>query len=188
MTSDAIRQCSCADGDQGCIMAAFLSITPPTKWSSCSLDDLNVGFTTRGTDLCLSNIPTTIVGDPVCGNGIREGNETCDCGSEQQCTDPCCNAATCQLASGAQCSAGACCTSMCQFVSYGTECRTASGDCDIAEYCSGDSSDCPADDHQRDGISCNNDAGFCVSGMCPTHDDQCQVAFGMYNIILANFQ
>ena len=161
-------------------MAAFLSPVPPTVWSSCSKADLEEGFNALGTARCLSNMPYNSMGDPVCGNGIREGDEVCDCGSEQECTDPCCNAATCQLASGAQCSAGACCTSTCQFVSYGTECREALGDCDIAEYCSGDSSDCPADDHQRDGISCNNDAGYCVSGMCPTHNAQCQRAFGTF--------
>ena len=160
-------------------MAAISGFPPPTRWSSCSEDDLNTGFSTRMTDRCLTDIPTTMVGDPECGNGIREGDEVCDCGSAQECTDPCCNAATCQLASGAQCSAGPCCTSMCQFVSYGTQCRASLGDCDIAEFCPGDSADCPDDEHQRDGISCNSDAGYCSSGMCPTHDAQCQLAFGM---------
>ena len=159
-------------------MAAISGFPPPTRWSSCSVDDLNSGFTTRNTGRCLSNVPTVTVGDPVCGNGIREENEVCDCGSAQECTDPCCNPATCQLASGAQCSAGECCSSTCQFVSYGTQCRAASGDCDIAEYCPGDSGDCPADDHQRDGISCSSNAGYCSGGMCPTHNAQCQVAFG----------
>ena len=135
-------------------------------------------------DRCLFNQPTRSVGDPVCGNGIREGDEVCDCGSEQECTDPCCNAATCQLASGAQCSAGACCTSTCQFVSYGTECRAASGECDIAEYCSGDSSDCPADETKLDGTSCSGNTGYCYSGMCPTHNAQCQRAFGMSSTII----
>ena len=176
--SETARQCTCADGDQGCIMAAISGFPPPTSWSSCSVSDLNSGFTTRSTGRCLSNIPTVTVGDPVCGNGIREGDEVCDCGSAQECTDPCCNPATCQLASGAQCSAGECCSSTCQFVSYGTQCRAASGDCDIAEYCPGDSGDCPADDHQRDGISCSSNAGYCSGGMCPTHNAQCQVAFG----------
>jgi hypothetical protein len=118
------------------------------------------------------------VGDPVCGNGIREGNEVCDCGSAQECTDPCCNPATCQLASGAQCSAGDCCSSTCRFLSYGTQCRAANGDCGIAEYCPGDSGDCPANDHQRDGVSCNSNTGYCSGGMCPTRNAQCQVAFG----------
>ena len=180
--TNRVPACVCADGNQGCIMAATLSgSNPPTRWSSCSISDLNQGFTTRSTDRCLSNIPTTMVGDPICGNGIREGNEICDCGSEQECTDPCCNAATCQLASGAQCSAGPCCSSTCQFLSYGTECRAVIGECDIAEYCPGDSADCPSDDHQLDGTSCSGDTGYCNSGMCPTHDAQCQVAFGRPN-------
>ena len=180
-SSDTSRQCSCTDGDQGCIMAAISGFPPPTRWSSCSISDLNTGFTTRNTGRCLSNVPTVSVGDPVCGNGIREGNEVCDCGSPQECTDPCCNANTCQLASGAQCSAGPCCTSSCQFVSYGTQCRAASGNCDIAEYCPGDSSECLPDEHTRDGVSCNSNGatGYCYSGICPTHNAQCQGAFGM---------
>ena len=159
-------------------MGASSGFTPPTRWSSCSLSDLNTGFSSRRTDRCLTNVPTVTVGDPVCGNGIREGNEVCDCGSAQECTDPCCNPATCQLASGAQCSAGACCSSTCRFLSYGTQCRAAEGECDIAEYCPGDSGDCPADYHQRDGTSCSSNTGYCTGGMCPTHNAQCQIAFG----------
>ena len=183
--SDPERQCTCADGDQGCIMAATSSFPPPTRWSSCSVSDLNEGFTMLNLDSCLFNQPSMSVGDPSCGNGIREGNEVCDCGSAQECTDPCCNAATCQLASGAQCSAGACCSNTCRFLSYGTQCRAAIGECDIVEYCPGDSGECPADDHQRNGILCNNGTGYCYGGMCPTHDAQCQVAFGKSMIVLS---
>ena len=154
--------------------------TPPTRWSSCSITDLNEGLSTFNLDRCLFNLPITMVGDPVCGNGIREGNEICDCGSEQECTDPCCNAATCQLASGAQCSAGPCCSSTCQFLSYGSQCRAAIGECDIAEYCPGDSADCPSDEYLHDGASCGGSAGYCFEGRCPTHNDQCQRAFGMF--------
>ncbi|KAG9063642.1 hypothetical protein KI688_003753 [Linnemannia hyalina] len=47
---------------------------------------------------------TTITTPPVCGNGIIEHGEECDCGSPQECAkDPCCNAKTCKLNAGAQC-------------------------------------------------------------------------------------
>ncbi|KAJ3309304.1 hypothetical protein HDV04_006246 [Boothiomyces sp. JEL0838] len=41
----------------------------------------------------------------ICGNGVREGNEQCDCGTPDQCKDKCCSASTCTFASGAVCSA-----------------------------------------------------------------------------------
>ena len=180
LSAESDRLCTCADGDSGCIMAGVSSTsTPPTRWSNCSVSDLNIGYSTYNLDRCLFNQPTSSEGDPVCGNGIREGDEICDCGSTQECTDPCCNAATCQLASGAQCSAGPCCTSTCQFESYGIECRAALGECDIAEYCLGDSSECPSDEIIPDGTTCNSNTGFCYAGVCPTHDAQCQRAFGM---------
>ena len=84
-----------------------------------------------------------------------------------------------------QCSAGARCSNTCRFLSYGTQCRAAIGECDIVEYCLGDSGECPADDHQRNGILCNNGTGYCYGGMCPTHDAQCQVAFGKSMIVLS---
>ena len=65
-------------------MAATITFNPPTRWSQCSVDQLNSGFTgSRNLDRCLFNEPTTVVGDPVCGNGIQEDGEACDCGSPQ---------------------------------------------------------------------------------------------------------
>ena len=64
-------------------MSAVLSNTPPTRWSSCSTNYLNTGLTKTTVGSCLGNIPTMSVGNPVCGNGIREGNEICDCGTVQ---------------------------------------------------------------------------------------------------------
>jgi hypothetical protein len=37
----------------------------------------------------------------------------------------------------------------------GVECRSAENQCDIAEYCFGNSSTCPSDLHKFDGIKCD---------------------------------
>ena len=116
----------------------------------------------------------------MCGNGIVEENEACDCGSPAECTNPCCDAATCQPVPGAECASGGCCTSQCTLASYGTQCRASSGGCDIEEYCLGDSNMCPEDDVAADGVSCSSDRGYCIDGDCPTHDDQCAAAFGTF--------
>ena len=155
-------------------MSASLGSPPPTVFSSCSVSDLAA----LPVDSCLFNTPTMTVGDPTCGNGIREAGEACDCGSTTECTDSCCNAATCELAAGAQCASGECCTAQCMLVSYGTECRATSGSCDVAEYCSGDSGECPEDVHLVDGSSCSSGAGYCNDGLCPTHQEQCVASFG----------
>lgn len=96
----------------------------------------------------------------------------------QECDDPCCNARTCRPRDGAQCTKGECCTNTCQFKAYGTRCRSSSGQCDIEEYCSGESSECPTDVYKQDGTSCNNNQAYCFSGECQTYDDQCQYHFG----------
>ena len=171
------RPCTCTGASGQCVMAAISRFPPPTVWSSCSVADLNI-LLERGQGGCLDNFPTEMVGDPVCGNGIREGTEVCDCGSPTECTDPCCNAATCELAAGAQCAAGACCTSQCRFRAYGTQCRAANNECDLAEYCLGTSSECPEDNHVANGISCSSNNGYCMEGACPTHDAQCLATFG----------
>lgn len=142
------------------------------------MDGLN-NLIRAGGDRCLFNVPTNLVDNPRCGNEIVEGNEACDCGSPERCRDSCCNAATCQLATGAECASGACCTSQCRLRDYGIQCRAASGSCDIPEYCLGDSSECPEDNHRVDGMACtsNSIAGYCSGGVCPTHDAQCRATF-----------
>ncbi len=52
-----------------------------------------------------------------------------------------------------------CCNAACTFATG--ECRAAAGDCDVAESCSGDSADCPADGFAGAGTVCRPAAGDC---------------------------
>jgi hypothetical protein len=61
----------------------------------------------------------TLVAQGICGNGVKEGNEQCDCGLPRDCpNDPCCDAATCRLKPNAQCSNknDQCCSDTCQIL------------------------------------------------------------------------
>ena len=66
-------------------MTAIASSPPPDMWSSCSVEKLEVALSRMSNNLgrCLENEPMMTIGDPVCGNGFREGDEACDCGSLQ---------------------------------------------------------------------------------------------------------
>ncbi|KAL5471174.1 hypothetical protein EMCRGX_G029261 [Ephydatia muelleri] len=176
--------CNCTDSTtkNKCIMASVLSNPSPTHWSDCSSKDLMTGLnpTTKNLGRCLTNNPAMTVGSPVCGNGIQEGTEICDCGSVVECKDPCCNATSCQLKTEAQCGSGACCQS-CKFKPQGTTCRNATNECDLLEYCSGSSSQCPADLYRQNGKSCASGQGYCYNGMCPTLDNQCNYFYGQSN-------
>src|SRR6185436_410181 len=76
----------------------------------------------------------------VCGNHVVEVGETCDDGN----TLP-----------------GDCCSPACQFESNGTVCRSAAGNCDVVETCTGASGTCPADIVQPSTVVCRSAAGIC---------------------------
>lgn len=169
----------------GFIMGAVLSTSTfpaVSEFSTCSHDYLG-GWFSENTQRakCLDNFPSQVYGDPVCGNGFVEEGEDCDCGSLVSCpNDQCCNAATCKFVQGAVCSErDPCCTSSCQVVSADAKkiCRASSGDCDLDDYCDGESSRCPDDVYEITGISCDDlqgQSGSCYLGECLSHNQQCR--------------
>uniref|UniRef100_A0A3B4BIQ4 Uncharacterized protein n=1 Tax=Periophthalmus magnuspinnatus TaxID=409849 RepID=A0A3B4BIQ4_9GOBI len=173
--------CGSSRSKKGCIMSEsvglpLFSIVYPELFSSCSQQQLSM-FLEEINPECLLDKPSTnrIYGGPVCGNAFLEAGEECDCGTE--CKNPCCNATTCKLKEGAQCAEGACCHN-CQLKPTGSLCRSKTGDCDLAEYCSGLSASCPADAYTQNGLPCNRGQGYCFNGQCPSRRQHCKRLWG----------
>ncbi|XP_003964201.3 disintegrin and metalloproteinase domain-containing protein 8a [Takifugu rubripes] len=173
---------NCVCGSQatkrGCIMSESLGIVYPEQFSSCSQQQLST-FLEEINPACLLDTPSTnrLYGGPVCGNAFLEAGEECDCGTVEECTNPCCNATTCKLAAGARCAAGECCHG-CQLKPTGSVCREKSGDCDLEEFCTGFSASCPTDAFTQNGLTCNRGRGYCYNGQCPSRLQHCRRLWG----------
>ncbi|XP_066014989.1 uncharacterized protein [Pocillopora verrucosa] len=142
--------CKCLT-PRGCIMGGHK--TRVAGFSNCSLTQLQ-----KLNDWCLYNVPSYKSANGYCGNGIREEGEECDCGTPEMCElkDPCCQPYKCVLKRESQCSDlhHSCCEN-CLFKKQGSLCREVETDCDVPEYCTGDSGDCPGDTYIIDGYPCN---------------------------------
>ena len=67
-------------------MSALIYLNDPAQtWSSCSADTLNsvISRTENNLARCLHNTPDNILGSAVCGDGIVQGDELCDCGDPE---------------------------------------------------------------------------------------------------------
>ncbi|XP_073717050.1 disintegrin and metalloproteinase domain-containing protein 28 isoform X2 [Misgurnus anguillicaudatus] len=168
--------CSCTE--KTCIMTPALSYVIPQHFSSCSTGNFEQYLNTKNPE-CLLNVPKAkdLIQPAVCGNGFVEKGEECDCGTLQECTNPCCNATTCKLSEGSQCAAGECCDS-CKIMSPSHMCRPVNNECDLPEYCSGKSAECPEDVFTVNGLPCLNEKGYCYNGQCPLKEDQCVKMWG----------
>ncbi|XP_067844328.1 disintegrin and metalloproteinase domain-containing protein 23-like [Heptranchias perlo] len=168
------KECECPDSWAGCFMEET-GFYHSRKFSKCSIMEYKE-FLQRGGGVCLFNRPTKLFETTECGNGYVESGEECDCGMRVECYGTCCK--KCSLANGAHCSNGPCCNYTCQFLKRGHECRDAVNDCDITEYCSGDSGQCPPNLHKQDAYSCDINQGRCFGGECKTRDNQCKLIWG----------
>uniref|UniRef100_G1L8D8 ADAM metallopeptidase domain 23 n=2 Tax=Ailuropoda melanoleuca TaxID=9646 RepID=G1L8D8_AILME len=168
-------KCDCTESWGGCIMEET-GVSHSRKFSKCSILEYR-DFLQRGGGACLFNRPTKLFEPTECGNGYVEAGEECDCGLHVECYGLCCK--KCSLSNGAHCSDGPCCNNTsCLFQPRGYECRDAVNGCDITEYCTGDSGQCPPNLHKQDGYACNQNQGRCYNGECKTRDNQCQHVWG----------
>ncbi|XP_061580927.1 disintegrin and metalloproteinase domain-containing protein 19 isoform X2 [Cololabis saira] len=178
MSHDSTGCCQAKPEDGGCIMAPATGDPFPHVFNGCNLKELK-SYLSSGGGKCLFNLPNTraMYGGQRCGNGYLEDGEECDCGEEEECTSPCCNANNCTLKAGAECAHGVCCHN-CKLKSPGVLCRAPSGPCDLPEYCDGKAESCPANFYLMDGATCAGGQAYCYTGMCLTLEQQCLSLWG----------
>ncbi len=174
--------------DNACAAAGFLmsAVAQPDglstpRFSDCSLAEYSE-FLAHPSSTCLTDIPIAKIA--ICGDGVRSGEEACDCGETETCADidPCCTP-RCTLAGSAICSSfnnpASCCSEQCDVAPADTVCRPARDSCDVAEVCTGHSARCPGDGWIPSGNVCVNEAdgesGACFRGRCVTRTEQCSV-------------
>ncbi|XP_035252428.1 disintegrin and metalloproteinase domain-containing protein 10-like [Anguilla anguilla] len=112
-------------------------------------------------------------GQPICGNGLVEEGEECDCGYRDQCKDQCCHDADntegkkCKLRPGKVCSPsqGPCCTPECGYKSNMEKCREES-ECAHQGMCNGVIPRCPTSEPKANFTACHGDTQVCLNGGC----------------------
>lgn len=176
----------CPSSATTCSASSKFIMNPTTseteaQFSPCSLGNIcslmmGVGGGQTNTSCVLDPDPTRqVISMQMCGNGIVEAGEECDPGLGNNST--CCNSQTCKFNPGAVCdpSSSTCCTSDCQLAPATQMCRKSrDGRCDTPEFCTGNSSTCPADITKPNGRSCGSGGLACADGVCTSLDLQCQ--------------
>ena len=154
-----------------------------SDFSLCTIGNICSAFNTNSVkSSCLSdNKGVSTYSGAICGNGIVEAGEDCDCGGTKDCgNNRCCDPTTCKFVDNAVCDdANDDCCQGCQYARNGTVCRRSTGVCDPEETCSGNNATCPPDTTAPDGQDCGNSLQ-CASGQCTSRDLQCKTLMGSY--------
>ncbi|XP_068131621.1 disintegrin and metalloproteinase domain-containing protein 10 [Hyperolius riggenbachi] len=137
------------------------------KFSICSVRNISQVLDKK------RNICFVESGQPICGNGLVEQGEECDCGYSDQCKDECCFDANqpedkkCKLRPGKRCSPsqGPCCTPQCSFKDSAQKCRDES-DCAKLGTCNGYAALCPPSEPRANLTECNRQTQVCIKGQC----------------------
>lgn len=124
----------------------------------------------------------------ICGNGVVDPGEECDCGWEEDCKDSCCfpmslhpvaDEKPCTLTPRAHCSPsqGPCCTATCT-LKFGDKCRDDNG-CRDPSFCDGHSPQCPPSINKPNKSVCNKEfvcyMGECTGSICLAYGlESCQ--------------
>ncbi|GAB5570296.1 A disintegrin and metallopeptidase domain 3-like isoform X6 [Prionailurus iriomotensis] len=146
-------------------------------FSSCSMNEFN-RMVSQPEFECLQNQIVSEVSyqdkNTLCGNGILEPPEECDCGRSQPCKfEKCCDTEHCTLIEPAECGTGPCCDkNTCLLSVKGTICRQSQDLCDFPEFCNGTSEFCVPDVISADLQPCNNNTAYCFQGICQDTDRQ----------------
>ena len=169
------------------------------QFSACSIGYMFPVIKNKGT--CF----TSSVG--ICGNGIKEKYEECDCGTMATCDllDPCCTPSdvrntysdlpcTIRRSEGKLCSriSSPCCTETCKYSKPDQICRVG-GDCIKPSYCNGTSGECPQTTFESDEKLCNNNrktcrAGKCIGSICSLFNStDCECPLGPYECHICCF-
>jgi hypothetical protein len=164
-----------------------------TNWEACSMEHIRRRFDpsngrypgqNQGTFSLCADAPsgaTWISETPVCGDGLVQGDEECDClNGDCSSVDRCCHGNNCTLKTGARCSAqDACCVASTCLVQNNTltVCREATNACDAEERCDGVSSKCPMDTFRATGTPCKTPRfyrdGTCYWKRCLDAAEEC---------------
>ncbi|KAG8505331.1 Disintegrin and metalloproteinase domain-containing protein 10, partial [Galemys pyrenaicus] len=148
------------------------------KFSLCSIRNISQVLEKKRNNCFVES------GQPICGNGMVEQGEECDCGYSDQCKDECCYDANqpegkkCKLKPGKQCSPsqGPCCTAGCAFKSKTEKCRDDS-DCAKEGICNGITALCPASDPKPNFTDCNRHTQQCAGSICEKYGlEECTCA------------
>ncbi|KAJ9054554.1 hypothetical protein DSO57_1013041 [Entomophthora muscae] len=182
--------CECSSCD---CKGKFLMSPSATKqaedFSICSREQICRGIDIIGT--CIKKPDSRpVYRIKMCGNGIKEEGEDCDCGGVDGCKgNKCCDPKECKFINNAKCDdTNDKCCSACNPRPAGTVCRPARGSCDIVERCDGVQGACPDDEFYPNGLPCGNsrDELYCAQGQCTSRDLQCHEYTGLSNTTISS--